>query len=32
MIGINISRIVEGRIAEEWSVWERLADSYTEYR
>jgi ketosteroid isomerase-like protein len=31
LIGINISRIAEQRIQEEWAVWERLVDSYQEY-
>jgi predicted SnoaL-like aldol condensation-catalyzing enzyme len=32
LIGINISRIHEGRIVEEWPVWERLSDSYSDYQ
>ena len=32
LIGINISRIQEGRIVEEWPVWERLSDSYSDYQ
>lgn len=27
LIGINISRIMDGKIAEEWAIWERVADS-----
>jgi ketosteroid isomerase-like protein len=31
LIGINISRIAEQRIQEEWAVWERLVNAYQEY-
>jgi len=32
LIGMNISRIVDGKIAEEWAVWEGLSDSYSDYQ